>query len=232
MNAIEICPGVIHTEESYRVYCTLVQGAFLSVLADTGLGKTNLRQYAEAKFPSPYIVVNTHGHADHVGGNRFFDCAYLSEADRPLAGPDAGRLISLVPGAVFDLGDDTARIVSLAGHTYGSCGILLERRRLLIAGDALSPRLLLLGKEACSPGILKHTLETALELPFDFYLTSHAPAPFDKTQLETHLKHLDVLDPARITQTRSAGPKAWISRFSENSLRSEFVIGEELFGKL
>ncbi len=146
MNAIDICPGVIHLDESYRVYCTLVQGAALSVLADTGLGKTNLRPYAEAKFSAPYIVVNTHGHADHVGGNRFFDCAYLSEADYYLAGSDAGRLNALVPGTVFDLGDDSARIVSLAGHTSGSCGILLERRRLLLAGDALNPRLLLLGK--------------------------------------------------------------------------------------
>ena len=135
MNAIEICPGVIHLEESYRVYCPLVQGAALSVLADTGLGKTNLRPYAEAKISAPYIVVNTHGHADHVGGNRFFDCAFLAEADWPLAGPDAGRLSALVPGTVFDLGDDSARIVSLAGHTLGSCGILLERRRLLLADD-------------------------------------------------------------------------------------------------
>ena len=30
MNTTEICPGVIHIEESYRVYCTLVQGAALS----------------------------------------------------------------------------------------------------------------------------------------------------------------------------------------------------------
>ena len=33
-------------------------------------------------------------------------------------------------------------------------------------------------------------------------------------------------------ETRSAGANVWISRFSENGLRSEFVIGEELFGKL
>ena len=232
MNAIEICPGVIHLEESYRVYCTLVQGAALSVLADTGLGKTNLRPYAEAKISAPYIVVNTHGHADHVGGNRFFDCAYLSEADYYLAGPDAGRLNALVPGTVFDLGDDSARIVSLAGHTLGSCGILLERRRLLLAGDALNPRLLLLGKEACSLDVLRHTLETALELPFDTFLTSHAPAPLSKAQLEAHLKHLDAFDPARLTETRSAGVQVWISRFRENGLRSEFAIGEALFDQL
>ncbi|MBR7041596.1 MAG: MBL fold metallo-hydrolase [Clostridia bacterium] len=232
MNEINICPGVIHTEESYRVYCTLVQGASLSVLADTGIGKTDLKPYAEKKFFSPYIVINTHGHADHVGGNRFFESAYISEADRHLAGPDAGRFDALVPGTVFDLGDDAARIVPLPGHTLGSCGILLKRRRLLIAGDALSPRLLFLGNEACSLDVLRSTLETALDFPFDFYLTSHAPALFDKTQPEAHLKHLDAFDPARLTKTRSAGANVWISRFSENGLRSEFVIGEELFGKL
>ena len=101
-----------------------------------------------------------------------------------------------------------------------------------VAGDALNPRLLLLGKEACSLDVLRHTLETALELPFDTFLTSHAPAPLSKAQLEAHLKHLDAFDTARLTETRSAGVRVWLSRFRENGLRSEFAIGEALFDQL
>ena len=225
MNTTKICPGVIHIEESYRVYCTLVQGAALSLLIDTGLGKHSLKPYAEANTASPYIVLNTHGHPDHVGGNQFFDGAFLAREDWPLAGPDAGRLSDLVSGTVFGLGDDTARIVPLAGHTAGSRGILLEKRRLLIAGDALNPRLLLPDADARTLDILRQTLETTLELPFDAYLTSHAPTLFGKAQLEAHLKHLDAFDPSGLAETRSMGKAAYLSRFKTGALSSEFVLG-------
>ena len=224
MNTTEICPGVIHIEESYRVYCTLVQGAALSLLVDTGLGKHSLKPYAEAHTASPYIVLNTHGHPDHVGGNRFFDGAFLAREDWPLAGPDAGRLSDLVSGTVFGLGDDTARIVPLAGHTAGSRGILLEKRRLLLAGDALNPRLLLPDGDARTLDTVKRTLETALELPFDAYLTSHAPILFGKDRLEAHLKHLDAFDPSGLAETRSVGKAAYLSRFKAGALLSEFVM--------
>jgi glyoxylase-like metal-dependent hydrolase (beta-lactamase superfamily II) len=43
------------------------------VLFDTGLGVANIRKVAEEITPHKLIVVNSHYHFDHTGGNRFFD---------------------------------------------------------------------------------------------------------------------------------------------------------------
>jgi glyoxylase-like metal-dependent hydrolase (beta-lactamase superfamily II) len=43
------------------------------VLFDTGLGVTNIRKVAEEITPHKLLVVNSHYHFDHTGGNRFFD---------------------------------------------------------------------------------------------------------------------------------------------------------------
>lgn len=44
---------------------------------------------------------------------------------------------------------------------------MLEKERLLLAGDGLNPTLLLLGGEAAPIGQLRQTLEAAEQLPFD-----------------------------------------------------------------
>lgn len=151
MNGREIEPGIWHWEEDYRVYCTLVQGERLAILWDTGQGKQDLSAWVAAQVSTPCIVCNSHGHSDHIGGNFRFPLVYAHPADWPLLAAQArltGRDWSarpLEPGQRFDLGGREAQVVSLAGHTRGSVGLLLERERLLLAGDALNPTLLMLG---------------------------------------------------------------------------------------
>ena len=48
MNVREPAPGVLHFEEDYRVYCTLVRGRNMAVLWDTGQGRMDLRDWLEA----------------------------------------------------------------------------------------------------------------------------------------------------------------------------------------
>jgi glyoxylase-like metal-dependent hydrolase (beta-lactamase superfamily II) len=76
--------------EPGHVNCYLVEGDDLAVLVDTGLGLADIRAAADAITDRPILVVNTHGHSDHRGGNwRFADVAA-----HPLA---AGALTSAVP---------------------------------------------------------------------------------------------------------------------------------------
>lgn len=222
--------GVLHFEESYRVYCTLVLGEKLAILWDTGQGKLEtLRAFVESRVKTDYLVLNSHGHNDHIAGNHRFPKVYANRADWPLlgmyarmttGGPPSYEVEDLEPGDVFDLGGRHARVVSLAGHTQGSVGLLLEEDRLLLAGDGLNPTLLLLGGEAAALDQLRRTLEETEKLPFDRYLSSHAPNPLSKAQVGVHLHHLDNLHAEPPSRPGPYGPRILRSSYREKGGRS------------
>ena len=227
MNEYEICPGVFQVEEDYRVCCALVLGAERAVLWDTGMGKKDLKSWAGQKTNLPLLVLCSHGHYDHVGGLGRFSQARLAREDWPLLeGLTECALLDLPAGSVYDLGGLTAECVSLAGHTPGSRGLLLREKRLLLAGDALNPRLQLLSGDPDSLNRLRKTLQSVLSLPFDEYLTGHAPKPLKKVQIEAHLRHLETLGSVALTPSALAGERVWHSQWKQGALRSEFILGD------
>jgi len=66
-------PGVYLVSEPGHVNSWLIEGSKSAVLFDTGLGVANIRKVAEEITPRKLLVVNSHYHFDHTGGNRFFD---------------------------------------------------------------------------------------------------------------------------------------------------------------
>lgn len=227
MNVNEICPGILHVEEDYRVYCTLVAGRDRALLWDTGMGKRDMRAFAARTVSVPCQALNSHGHGDHVGGNGRFPSVRLAREDWPLLGGAPDYVLEDLPaGAVFDLGGMTAECVCLAGHTRGSRGLYLRERRLLLAGDALNARLQLLGPEADSLERLRETLDGVLALPFDRYLTGHDPTPLRREQAEAHLRHLERFDADGLTRSVLAGVPVWRSEWRQGGLRSVFILGE------
>jgi hydroxyacylglutathione hydrolase len=62
----------------------LVLGRDKALLVDTGMGVGDLAGQVRSLTPLPVIVVNTHGHPDHAGGNGGFDEFYLHPADEPI----------------------------------------------------------------------------------------------------------------------------------------------------
>ena len=229
MNYKTITPRVWHLEEDYRDYCTLVRGDRLAILWDTGQGKRDLRAFLEKTLDTPYIVLNSHGHDDHIGGNHQFEIVYANRADwymlashaRMTTGEDlAYHVEDLNPGMVYDLGGLHARVVSLAGHTRGSVGLLLEEEGLLLAGDALNPTLLMLGRESAPVSVLKETLTEVQDLPFDKFLASHYPTLQDKRIAQVHLRHLDCLRTEAPSHPGPYGPRICRSIHKEGSIRS------------
>jgi glyoxylase-like metal-dependent hydrolase (beta-lactamase superfamily II) len=68
-------------EEHGIVNSYLIEGRDSALLIDAGFGVTNLRYFVQSLTAKPLIVVNTHGHPDHVGGNHQFDKVYVGAGD-------------------------------------------------------------------------------------------------------------------------------------------------------
>jgi glyoxylase-like metal-dependent hydrolase (beta-lactamase superfamily II) len=65
--------GVYMISEPGHVNSWLVEGEKDALLFDTGLGIANIRKVAEEITPRRLMVVNSHYHFDHTGGNHLFD---------------------------------------------------------------------------------------------------------------------------------------------------------------
>lgn len=66
-------------------FCYLIEGKEKAVLIDTANGFGRLDLAVRSVTDKPLIILNTHGHGDHTGGNGMFeDMAYVHEADYEL----------------------------------------------------------------------------------------------------------------------------------------------------
>ena len=81
--------GIYLVGEPMHVNSYLILGSERAVLLDTGMGISNIRAVVEELTDLPILVVNSHYHFDHVGGNHLFDDIAIHElgAERLAAGP-------------------------------------------------------------------------------------------------------------------------------------------------
>lgn len=79
---IPITEGIYHIFEPGDVGSTLIIGEERAMLIDTGFGFADIKPVVESLTDLPLIVVNTHGHTDHVGGNRYFEQVWMNPMDQ------------------------------------------------------------------------------------------------------------------------------------------------------
>jgi glyoxylase-like metal-dependent hydrolase (beta-lactamase superfamily II) len=160
-----IAPHVRAITELRCVHCYLLEGRDWALLIDSGLGHGDIRALVEQLTDRPVVVVNTHVHPDHVGGNHAFDAVsvHAAEADwldrdapvgeqaanriewvdgRLASGPMAARPWSvthrLSHGDTLDLGGGIRlEAWHTPGHTPGSVCLLDESSRFLFTGDTV-----------------------------------------------------------------------------------------------
>ena len=153
----EVKPGIFLMDEAHEATGYLVIGEKKACMIDTMNGYNNLNETARKLTDKPVVVVNTHGHPDHIFGNVFFSEAYMNPADLDLArsfveSPEYRKILkeqnlsfppfrNILPGDVIDLGGRTLEVFSLPGHTPGSILLLLKEDRILFTGDAVNHHL-------------------------------------------------------------------------------------------
>ena len=156
-----------------------------------------------AHTPRLELVVNTHWHADHVGGNHLLQsrgagiaagapdgaavnrrdpgCCVAEYLDQPVAPYTVDR--PLGDGDVLTLGDAPWQVVATPGHTAGHLCLWQPDERLLVVGDALSDydvgwvNTALDGPEAAATALA--SLHRLVALEPRVLLTAHGPIPVD-----------------------------------------------------
>ena len=128
----------------------MVRGKERAAVIDTVNGHEDLKAIVREITDLPLIVLNTHGHCDHIWGNAYFDEAYLHPADmdlykahfanHPLHLPSC-PVRPIEAGETVDLGGRTLEVVHIPGHTRGSIALLDRQAGFLFSGDAINGQL-------------------------------------------------------------------------------------------
>ena len=154
-NIIQIRPNVYLIDDAGDSTCYLITGSERALLVDSVNGYEDLKAITKTLTDLPVIVVNTHGHGDHIYGNVYFEEAWLHPADFALYdqffgyAKDIMEQNNLKPcpvkaleiGQIFDLGGVQLEVVDLSGHTAGSIGLLDKDARIIYTGDGLNTHL-------------------------------------------------------------------------------------------
>ena len=153
----EVCPGIFLMDEAHEATGYLVVGEEKACVIDTMNGYNDLHAAVRKITDKPLVVINTHGHPDHIFGNVYFQEAYLHPADGALArsftqhpeflaaceksGKTMPPFRDILPGEVIDLGGRTLEVLALPGHTPGGILLLLREDRILFTGDSVNHHL-------------------------------------------------------------------------------------------
>ncbi len=176
------------------------------VLVDTGFGSDihiteTLLQQAGVPPQSLTLIVNTHYHGDHVGGNyglqqRYalpvaahrWDARMVNQRDREVCSAEwLNQPIepyqvnqSLSDGDEIDAGDIRLQVLHTPGHTLGHISFYEPREQVLIAGDTFHrDDVAWLGIFREGAGALQRMLDTLdglARLPLRFACSGHGPA--------------------------------------------------------
>lgn len=162
----EMCQGIYLMDEAHEATGFLVIGSEKACVIDTMMGYNDLYKAVRKLTDKPLIVINTHGHPDHIFGNVYFDSAYIHPEDLALAesfssAPEFEEYfgkngLHMPPfketkeGDVFNLGGRTLEVFELPGHTPGGILLLLREDRILFTGDGINHHLWM-QLDGCSP---------------------------------------------------------------------------------
>lgn len=161
----EVLPKVWVIDDHKAANIYLIEGQDSSLIVDTGMGASDLYSQVKKLTGKPLIVVNTHGHPDHAGGDYQFSKIYIHSSDsaaaRLCASPESRanaakkmlrgavpasdeiykaeeihpKMVPVKDGFIFYLGGRQIQVIETPGHTPGSICLLDKENKLLFSGD-------------------------------------------------------------------------------------------------
>lgn len=195
----------------------LVLGEENALIIDTGLGIGSLREVIVSITELPLLVINTHGHPDHGGGNGEFEEVMLHQKDadiyfemcRPeyrrndiemqldmtmpkndkMGLQPLNRRIQFIDFNTIDLGERVIDVYEAPGHTKGSICLYDRKTGSLFTGDNISMTDTWLHLIHCEPvEVYCDTLERLIEIEDCVQLLpGHPPTPIDPVVIEKKL---------------------------------------------
>lgn len=179
----------------------LVLGGEKALLIDSGFGLDSLKKVVDGLTDLPVILVNTHGHPDHGGGNAEFGspllhpddnelyahkCAYETRLEEALhwglegvaekLQPTPPAPIPMADGHIFDLGGRTLSVIHTPGHSRGSVCIWDEQTGTLFTGDNVQEMATALVENcATCVSVYMQSMEKLTALPIKQICGGHMP---------------------------------------------------------
>ena len=193
INNVYCIEGVMADSNSYLIDNTNSDTEYDYILVDAGTGQSNSNLFSKIKEigiePEDIdLIVNTHCHYDHVGGNDFFPNAKIAihKIDAiALRDPESELTVSSLFGSIvrrhdvdieLEEGDKIANfeVINTSGHTKG--GISLYDGEILISGDTIFSnggvgRMDIGG----DPNDMRESLLRLKELDAEYLLPGHGP---------------------------------------------------------
>lgn len=183
------------------VHCYLLIGSEKALLIDTGYGDGDLRYLVESITKLPVMVVNTHTHLDHSGGNAFWEEVYIGhggeetarevESSKRLPYPDYA-IHFLEDGEIIDLGDRKIEVLTIGAHHASSLAFLDHKNRTLYSGDELESAQVLLcvsGEDVETEVLVQRHLKNMKKLQarkseFDRVIPAHNGGPISTDYID------------------------------------------------
>ena len=217
----------------------LLIGNKKALLIDTGTGLFPLKPMVQKLIEDKeLIVVNTHGHFDHRGGNeefeaimahaseirqlsKPFDISFLKKSSQEIVKNYDKKNFTLQPakitksiknGSVIDLGDISLKIIHTPGHSPGSISLLTNNNELF-TGDTAHYGTMYLPKRKKFPVFLS-SLRKLLDIcesyeEIELY-PSHENFPVGKELLESLITGISNLDAIWNSKERDEFLEGWI----------------------
>lgn len=210
-------------------YMYLLEGEEKALLIDTGWGTGNVRALVERLTKKPVMVVNSHFHPDHAGGNGEFEEVYVGRNYRydetsvvsnelcpcdisKLPHPDY-RKIPISEGFVFELGGRSVEVIEARDAHCNSSLFFLDRgHRMVFTGDEFeSGQSNLFNDPVGADGHILSTEEVLENFTanakriwserdsYDLVLPNHNGSPISKTYIEQYANLFDAIRAGNVT---------------------------------